>query len=50
MHLLLFAILNAKVLKTFGLKIYYVLNFLHISTKSYFLWQPNRCVKLMSQK
>lgn len=50
MHLLLFAILNAKVLKTFDLKLYYVLNFLHISTKSYFLWQPNRCVKLMSQK
>jgi len=35
MHLLLFAFLNAKVLKTFGLKIYYVLNFIHKSTKSY---------------
>lgn len=50
MHLLLFAILNAKVLKTFGLKLYYVLNFLHIPAKSYFLRQPNRCVKLLDLK
>lgn len=50
MHLLLFAILNAKVLKTFGLKLYYVLNFLHIPAKSYFLRQPNRCVKLLGLK
>lgn len=50
MHLLLFAILNAKVIKTFGLKLYYVLNFLHIPAKSYFLWQSNRCVKLLDLK
>lgn len=35
MHLFIFANFNAKVLKTFGLKIYYVLNFIHKSTKSY---------------
>ena len=35
MHLLLFAILNAKVLKTFDFKVYYVLNFIHKSTKTY---------------
>lgn len=50
MHLLLFAILNAKIIKTFGLKLYYVLNFLHIPAKSYFLRQPNRCVKLLGLK
>lgn len=50
MYLFIFANFTAKIIKTFGLKLYYVLNFLHISTKSYFLWQPNRCVKLMSQK
>lgn len=50
MHLFIFANFTAKIIKTFGLKLYYVLNFLHISIKSYFLWQPNRCVKLMSQK
>lgn len=50
MHLFIFANFTAKIIKTFGLKLYYVLNFLHIYTKSYFLWQPNRCVKLMSQK
>ncbi len=50
MHLFIFANFNAKIIKTFGLKLYYVLNFLHIPAKSYFLWQSNRCVKLMSQK
>lgn len=36
MHLVIFANFTAKIIKTFGLKLYYVLNFLHISTKSYF--------------
>lgn len=50
MHLFIFANFTAKIIKTFGLKLYYVLNFLHISTKSYFLRQPNRCVKLLGLK
>ncbi len=50
MHLFIFANFNAKIIKTFGLKLYYVLNFLHIPAKSYFLWQPNRCVKLLDLK
>lgn len=50
MHLFIFANFTAKIIKTFGLKLYYVLNFLHISTKSYFLWQPNRCVSIFNIK
>ena len=30
MHLFIFANFTAKIIKTFGLKLYYVLNFLHI--------------------